>query len=35
MAQKLHAAVVQVIGHRFVLYRRTDKEGVSQIQLVD
>ncbi|ROT86998.1 RNA-binding protein [Bifidobacterium mongoliense] len=35
LAQKLHAAAVQVIGHRFVLYRRTDKEGVSQIQLVD
>lgn len=34
LAQRLHAELVQVIGHRFVLYRRTAKEGVSQIQLV-
>lgn len=34
LAERLHAELVQVIGHRFVLYRRTEKPGVSQIQLV-
>ncbi|PWG59209.1 YhbY family RNA-binding protein [Bifidobacterium catulorum] len=33
-AERLHAELVQTIGHRFVLYRETGKEGVEKIRLV-
>ncbi|MBT1176459.1 YhbY family RNA-binding protein [Bifidobacterium callimiconis] len=33
-AERLHADLVQVIGHRFVLYRRSNKDGVKNIRLV-
>lgn len=34
LAERCHADVVQVIGHKFVLYRETSREGVEKIQLV-
>lgn len=33
LAQAAGAQVVQVIGHRFVLYRRSSKEGFEHIPL--
>ena len=33
LAGRLGAELVQVIGHRFVLFRRSDKEGVKHIEL--
>ena len=34
LADLVGAEVVQVIGHRFVLYRRTSKDGADRITLV-
>lgn len=34
LAMRAHAELVQVIGHKFVLYRHTTRKGVKQIQLV-
>ncbi|RBP98677.1 ribosome assembly RNA-binding protein YhbY [Bifidobacterium aemilianum] len=34
LAGRLGADLVQVIGHRFVLYRHSSKDGVKQIQLI-
>lgn len=34
LAEQVDAELVQVIGHRFVLFRRTAKEGVERIRLV-
>ncbi len=34
LAGRLGAELVQVIGHRFVLFRRSDKEGVKHVELV-
>ncbi|KFI45441.1 RNA-binding protein [Bifidobacterium bohemicum] len=34
LAGNVGATLVQVIGHRLVLYRPTDKEGVERIRLV-
>jgi RNA-binding protein len=34
LADRLNAQLVQVIGHRFVLYRRSLKEGIEPIRLV-
>ncbi|WEV71913.1 YhbY family RNA-binding protein [Bifidobacterium sp. ESL0790] len=34
LAGQIGAQLVQVIGHRFVLYRPTKKEGVKKIELV-
>ncbi|MCH4208750.1 YhbY family RNA-binding protein [Bifidobacterium sp.] len=33
LAGRLAAELVQVIGHRFVLFRRSDKEGIKHIEL--
>ncbi len=35
LAERLKASLVQVIGHRFVLYRPTSREDVKKIELVD
>jgi RNA-binding protein len=34
LSRPTHSAVVQVIGHRFVLYRETHRDDVEKIQLV-
>lgn len=34
LAGQVGAALVQVIGHRFVLYRPSKKEGANKIELV-
>lgn len=34
LAGQIGAQLVQVIGHRFVLYRPTKKEGAEKIELV-
>jgi RNA-binding protein len=33
LAEHVGASLVQVIGHRFVLYRHSDKEGIKNIAL--
>lgn len=33
LAERCDAAVVQVIGHRFTLYRESKKEGIEHIKL--
>lgn len=34
LSRPTHSAVVQVIGHRFVLYRETHRDDVEKIQIV-
>ena len=34
LARPTHAEVVQVIGHKFVLYRTSQREDIEHIQLV-
>ena len=34
LARPTHAQVVQVIGHKFVLYRTSQREDIEHIQLV-
>lgn len=34
LAERLHAEVVQTIGNRFVLFRRTHRDDVERIRLV-
>lgn len=34
LARPAHAEVVQVIGHKFVLYRTSQREDIEHIQLV-
>lgn len=34
LAERLNAEVVQVIGNRFVIYRRSHRDDVEHIQLV-
>ena len=34
LAEQLSANIVQIIGHRFVLYRRSSREDVTHIPLV-
>lgn len=34
LSRPTHSAVVQVIGHRFGLYRETHRDDVEKIQLV-
>lgn len=34
LAGQLHAEVVQIIGNRFVLFRRTHRDDVEKIRLV-
>ncbi len=35
LAKRLQAALVQVIGRRFVLYRKTSRNDVKKIELVE
>ena len=34
LARPTHAQVVQVIGHKFVLYRTSQREDIEHIKLV-
>lgn len=34
LAERCHAEVVQVIGRKFSIYRRSEREGIEHIELI-